>query len=163
MYNVNLENQLILVDIVDRMGDYVSLQPDIDESKVKAASIIAQNIDVQRVIGEANVQRAISPQDAADEALKELLIPAICYFTYSRLLKMFQGVMTDGGLVVEEEATNTDISKSVSNEHAAVAEVFLQRAVDYLKEEDQNDENVKEDLITPRIRVFGGKENRASN
>lgn len=163
MQDVNLENKLIIVDIADRMLDYVNLQPDIDETKVKSASIIAQRIDIQRVIGAANVQRAIDPQDESDENLKQLLIPTICYFTYARLLKMFQGTYTESGLTIDKEATDIEISKKVANETSSVAEAFLVDVVDFLEEENSDDENVDATKIHPNIRVFGGQENRGSN
>jgi hypothetical protein len=57
MYDSRLENNLILVDIVSTMGDYTSLQPDIDEAKVKAAENIAQSLDIKKVLGQVNLQR----------------------------------------------------------------------------------------------------------
>jgi hypothetical protein len=163
MYNVNLENQLIITNIVDTMIDYVSLQPDIDESKVKAACIVAQKIDIARVIGKANVARCIDPQTPADEELLDLVIPALCYFTYARLLKMFQGTFTDSGYIVEGEAVDKNMARSTGNEMSSIAEAFLLEVVAFLKLEDPNDEAVDKDKINPRIRVFGGKEIRASN
>lgn len=163
MYDAKLENQLIITNIVDTMVDYVSLQPDIDEAKVKAACIVAQKIDIDRVIGKVNVQRCISPETEADDELLDLIIPTLCYFTYARLLKMFPGTFTDSGYVVESEAVDTKTAKSLANEMSSIAEVFLTAVVEFLKEEDPNDEAVSDENINPRIRVFGGKERRASN
>ena len=163
MQNVNLENQLILVDIADAMLDYVGLQPDIDETKVKAAEIQAQKIDIQRLIGKANVQRCIEPLTAEDESLKELIIPPLCYFTYARLLRGFQGTFTESGYTNEELAENRNTAKSVANDQAAIAETFMQDVLEFLEAETPTDENVKSESVNPRIRTFGGKESRASN
>lgn len=162
MYNPILENQLIITGIVDAMQDYCSLQVDIDESKVKAAALIAQKVDIKRVIKEENLQRCIDPQTEVDYKLKDLVIPALCYFTYARCLKHFHGVMTDGGYVIEGEASSKDITKSIANDMIAVGEVFLQEVVDFLQAE-AGPVEVTQESMTPRIRVFGGEENRSSN
>ena len=161
MYNSGLENQLIVVDIADIMQDYVSLQPDIDEGKLKAAAIIAQKIDIQRLIGKDNVQRAIEPQDEADNNLKGLLIPPLAYYTYSRLLKGFQGTFTDGGFTTETEADNRNSAKSVANEMHSIGDVFMQEVSDFLKAESPEEE-IDKTKLAPNVRVFGGKESRES-
>lgn len=163
MHDVNLENQLIIVDIVDALQDYVSIQIDIDETKVKAAEIVAQKIDIQRVIGKANVQRCLDLNNQADEDLKALVVPVLCYFTYARCLKMFQGTFTDGGLVTNTEADDRNAAKSMAAEMSTIAETFLKEVTDFLEDETPNDEEVDAAKINPRIRTFGGVENRASN
>lgn len=164
MFDSNLENSLIIVDIVDVLGDYVSLQPDIDEQKVKAAEIVAQKIDITRLIGKVNVARCVDPASGSeDEKLKDLVVPALAYFTYSRLLKMFPGTFTDSGYIFDAEASNTSVTKSTSNQMSAIAEAFMDDVFDFLKAETSNDENVVKSNLTPRIRVFGGNENRSSN
>jgi len=170
MENPDLEAELILPDIARAMIDYVSIQPDIDSTKVRAASIVAQRIDIQRVIGAKNVERCIEkPQETEltgeDLKLRKLVIPALCYFTYSRLLKMFPGTFTDGGYTIDKDATDTGVTKSAANESAAIAESFLVDVVTFLEIEDGDvdDPAVNGDKINPRIRVFGGKEARASN
>lgn len=161
MFTAAQENNLIVVDIVDTMTQYVSLQPDVDETKVKASALVAQNIDIKRVIGETNLQRCIDGTDETDLALKELVIPALCYFTYARLLRMFSGVMTDSGYEVDVESTDRATAKEVMKEHQAIAEEYMLDVITFL--EDESDEDVDSTKLTPRIRPFGGKENRASN
>lgn len=163
MQNVKLTNQLIVSDIATTMLDYVSLQPDIDKTKIDAAAIVAQNIDIKRIIGKDNLLRCIAPTADADKELEELIIPTLCYFTYARLLKMFQGTFTDSGYIKEGEAIDINMAKSTAAQMSVIAESYLQEAVDFLKLENPNDENVSEENINPRIRSFGGKESRGSN
>lgn len=164
MNNVNLENNLISVDIVDLMQDYVSIQLDIDSTKIKAAANIAQTIDIYRLLGSANLERIKDPQNDADDALREAVIPAWCYYTYSRTLKMFNGTLTDSGYVISEDAERGIKQAGKDAEEAySVAEVFMNVAIDLLNAESEDDEDIDKDLLTPRIRVFGGEENRGSN
>lgn len=162
MYSSKLENQLIISDIADIMQDYVSIQLDIDNTKIKAAAIVAQNIDIKRVIGKDNLDRCIEPSTDDDKDLLELLIPPLCYFTYYRCLKMFQGTFTDSGYTTETEAEERNTAKSVANEIKSIAETFMLEVVEYLREEDPETE-VTTDNNHTRIRVFGGCEARGSN
>lgn len=163
MFNEKLENELIISDIVNVMGDYVAIQEDMDVGNVKAAEIIAQRVDLARVIGDDNVARCVGATEGADLNLKNLVVPALCYFTYSRLLKMFPGTFTESGYRIDPDVTDKGTAKSVANEHASLGEIFLRDVVDFLEIENPNDEDVDGDKIHPRIRVFGGKEFRASN
>lgn len=166
MENADLEATLILPNIARAMLDYVSLQPDIDETKVRAASIVAQRIDIQRVIGKENIERCVGLEVTGEDLkLKNLVIPALCYFTHSRLLKMFQGTFTDGGYTIDKDSTDRGVTKSAANESSAIAETFLKDVVEFLEIEDGpiDDPNVNGDKINPRIRSFGGREYRASN
>jgi hypothetical protein len=162
MYEANLENQLIVVDIVDVMSQYVSIQIDIDETKVKAAELVAQNVDIERIIGSTNLGRAINPSDTEDEELRELLIPPLCYYTYARCLRMFQGTFTDSGYTTSTETVERNSAKSVANEMRSIAETLMCKVVEFLKVEDPNTE-AQEKKIKPSVRVFGGKEFRGSN
>lgn len=155
------ENQLIIVDIVDVLQDHVSIQVDIDETKVKAAELVAQNVDIKRLIGKDNVDRCISPTTDADNSLKALLISPLCYYTYSRCLRMFQGTFTDSGYTTEVEAEDRNVAKSVANEMSSIADTFMDDVITFL--EDEKDDDVDRAKITPNIRIFGGEENRASN
>ena len=168
MYDSNLENSLIIVDIVNKMVDYVSVQPDLDESKAKSAEIVAQRLDLARLIGKDNVSRCVEvPQGTeltgADLELRNLVIPPLVYFTYARLLKMFQGTFTDSGFALEVGAEDRGNSKSAAAEMNSIAETFMEDVFDFLESEDPSDENVKPENITPRVRRFGGKESRSSN
>lgn len=166
MLDSTLENQLIIPDIADRMVDYVSIQIDIDERRVKAAAIIAQNIDIERIIGEDNLKRAISNENeeltGADLELRNLLIAPLCYYTYSRLLISFHGSYSDSGYENDELAAVRNEAKSVSKEMKSVGEAFMQKVIKFLEEEDPNTP-AEESKLTPRVRVFGGRECRGSN
>ena len=169
MYNPNNTKKLVIVNIARAMQDYCSIQPDIDETKMQAAELVAQNIDLVRLIGRENVERCIDPINLedppteADIALRELVIIALCYYTYSRLLKMFPGTMTDSGYVVEEGAASKAILGNTAAEYYTVAETFMKDVMEYLKLEAPATQSVKDENLTPNIRVFGGREHRASN
>tara|TARA_R110000803_G_scaffold110508_1_gene178897 strand:- start:369 stop:884 length:516 start_codon:yes stop_codon:yes gene_type:complete len=171
MYDINLENRLISSDIVDLMGDYVSMQMDIDSTKIKAAAMVAQKVDIGKIIGKVNLERVQGIDtgdesvDQADKDLYELLIAPWCYFTYSRALRMFQGAFTDSGFVIEEGAESRDAAKSVASEMASIGLDFMDEVIEFLELETPN---VKEEMDKVKqestgIRTFGGVENRASN
>lgn len=167
MFNPRLENELIVSDIVQTMLDYVPIQEDIDETKVKSAANIALKVDIKRIIKQDNLNRCIDPQTEEDENLLELVIPAYCWFTYARLLKHFQGVFTDGGFEIDEGATDKNTAKREASEASSVAEIFLTDVIEFLKTEEEangvSEGGVDETKMTPSIRVFGGREARASN
>lgn len=168
MYDVSLEDRLISSDIADLMQDYVSIQLDIDNTKIKAAALVAQEIDISRVITKANLDRVIAldvyDEDVvgADLELRNMLIAPWCYYTYSRCLTMFQGTFTDSGYAVEAEATDKDAAKAVANEMKSIGDSFMLLVTEFLETEDSS--TLADDRkLAPRIRVMGGKENRASN
>ncbi len=165
MYNVNLENSLISVDIVDLLQDYVAIQLDIDSTKIKAAAHVAQTADMVRVIGEDVLSRIQNPQNDADDALRALAIPAWCYYTYARCLKMFNGTLTDSGYIISEDAERgLKEVKKASEQAYSIAEVYMKVFVEAIDNETPSEEdNIDQGLLTPRIRVFGGEENRSSN
>lgn len=152
-----LEGRLIIDDIVSTMGDYISLQQDIDPNKLKSAELVSQDIDLKRRINKDNLERVENPQTPEDEELKALIIPALCFYTYARALKMFQGVLTDGGYTLDQDAESIEAAKSVSNDHYATAETYMASVLDFLEDERTPIPEVKN---TPQIRVFGGKEIR---
>lgn len=166
MYNSNLENKLISPDIRDLMSDYVSMQLDIDDTKIKAAALVAQELDIARVVQRVNLDRVIGldeeTADPQDWELRELIIAPWCYYTYARCLLMFQGTFTDSGFAVESEAEARNAAKSVSNEMKSIGDTFLQKVIDFLQEEAPSSD-VSNDKLSTRVRVFGGQENRASN
>ena len=167
MYTSDLENKLIFPDIADQMQQYVSIQQDIDDTKVKAASLIAQSIDIERVIGEDNLSRVVISEDnptieGEDLKLKQLLVAPLCYYTYSRLLISFHGSYTDSGYENDQLAAQRNEAKSVSKEMKGVAESFMVKVIDFLEKENPS-EQIDSKKLTPRIRVFGGKETRSSN
>ena len=143
MYNSNLENSLISPDIVDILHDYVSIQLDMDSTRIKAAANIAQTIDISRVIGVDNLERVKDPQNAADDALRYLVIPAWAYYTYARMLKMFNGSLTDSGYIVSEDAERgAKIAAKDSEQAYSVAEVYMNIALDTLDAESTEDVDI---------------------
>lgn len=169
MYNPNNTKKLVIVDIARTMLDFCSIQPDIDETKMQAAELVAQNIDLARLIGKENVERCIdpvsleTPPSESDIELRELVIVPLCYYTYSRLLKMFPGTMTDSGYVVEEGAASKALLGNTAAEYYTVAETFMKDTIEFLKLENPATEKVIKTNLTPNIRTFGGNEHRASN
>jgi len=160
MFNSSNENNLIVTDIVDVMQDYCSIQLDIDSTRAKAAQLVAQNIDLKRLVGKDTLDRCIDPQTDADNELVELIIPPLCYYTYSRVLRLFQGNLTDSGFVVETDAESRDASRTQANEIYSIAEVYMQEVIAFLDAETPNDK-IDQDKMTPSIRVFGGGESRS--
>lgn len=156
------EGKLVFHDVVGYMSDYTSLQPDIDEDKLKSALLVAQTLEVKPRIGAEALERCVNPASEADEALRELLIPPLCYYTYHRCLTMFQGVLTDGGFATDAEATSLEAAKSVANQMYSIGECFMEEVIAFLEEESPN-EGIEDTRKAPQIRVFGGEENRASN
>jgi hypothetical protein len=174
-YGIN-ENALILPEIADALRDYCSIQYDIDEGKCKAAELIAQNIDIKRIIGADNLKRCIIDptgiivQTTADKELTALIIPPLCYYTYSRLLLMFHTTFTDSGLVsaTDDGAEARNAAKSMAKEVKSVAESFMLDVIEFLEEEadedpTKNTNDIKSENLSPKIRSFGGRENRGSN
>jgi hypothetical protein len=168
MYNASLENRLISSDIADIMGDYVSIQMDIDNAKIKAASLVAQEIDITRVITKVNLDRVVgldindSTIPEQDLALRELILAPWCYYTYARCLTMFQGTFTDSGYAVETEALGVNAAKSVSAEMKSIGDTFMLLVTEFLEKENPNTD-ADDRKLSSRIRTFGGRENRSSN
>ena len=160
MFNSGFENNLLVHDVISVLGDFVSLQPDLDETKVKAASKVAQEIDIERIIGEDSMLRAITPQTPEDEKLRKLVLNAWAYYTYGRLLLMYQGVLTDGGFVTEVDKEATGIAKSTANHHFSIAEAYMAKVITFLDKEKPT-ELIDQTKLTPRIRTFGGNEYRS--
>jgi hypothetical protein len=165
MNSIDLENSLILPDICDLMQDRLSIQLDIDQTRVKAAAHIAQTVDLARVIGKANVERCINPATTADETLRDLIVPSWIFYTHARMLKMFNGTLTDSGYVVSEDVERgAKQAAKDADESYSVAEVYLESAMDFLDAETPTTtDDIDRTTLTPKIRVFGGQENRGSN
>ena len=160
MYTGLNENQLILPNIVDALHDYCSIQLDIDETKCKSAELLAQNIDIKRE----------NEMTDLDKQLKALVIPALCWYTYSRLLLLFHTTFTDSGLVSAQDdgAEARNAAKSLSKECKGVAESMMLDVIEFLEEEADEDPTIDktkfdQEKLTPRIRTFGGVEWRGSN
>lgn len=145
------------------MLDYTSIQADIDELLLKSSLLVAQGLDLKKKIGKENLERCIDPQTEEDEDFRESIIPALCYYTYSRCLKMYQGVMTNGGYLVEGEAAGRNAAKAVANEAYSIAEAFISDVLEDLEGDEVNSKTVPTDQKSNKVRVFGGNEFRASN
>ncbi len=141
MVGIDQENELIVVDIVEALLDHCSIQPDIDSLRVKAAALVAQRVDLKKVMGEENIERCVNPDSDSDEKLKELVIPALCYYTYARLLKMFPGVFTESGYVVGELAASSKVTQGVASEITSIAEVFMTDVLDHLQDVDTDSDD----------------------
>jgi hypothetical protein len=165
MFDAVRENNLIVIDPVDTMLDYTSLQPDIDSTKIKAAWSIAQDIDVTRVVGKKYVDIAKDPINDIEDGVKDLMIKALCYYTYHRCLTMFQGTLTDSGYMQDEGTADRNSAKSVANEVKSVGDEYMADLITYISDNFPKEENENEmkEKLQPRIRVFGGKEMRGSN
>jgi len=165
MNDTTLDAKLIVIDIVPVMVDYCSTQPDLDAGKAQSAELVAQKLDLKKLIGQTNVERCYETglSAGADTNLRALVIPALAYFTYGRLLRMFQGTFTDSGFALEVGAEDRGNSKSQANEMFSIAETFMDDVFDFLDAEDPDDEDVKPENKTSRISRFGGKEDRSSN
>lgn len=168
MYNPDNTKQLIVVDIAQTMIDYTSIQCDIDSTKIQTAELIAQKVDLKRLIGKANVDRCIDPVNrtgtipSSDTELRALILPALAFFTYSRLLRLFPGTFTDAGYIIDKEASDKGVTTNVSNEYSAIAETFMEDVFTFLQAETPDDKQVNKENLTPSIRVFGGNEFRGN-
>ncbi|AGH56722.1 structural protein [Cellulophaga phage phi19:2] len=166
MYKAVTENQLIISDIASVMSDYTSIQIDIDERKVKAAALVAQRIDIKRLVNQSVLDRLIDvgqEYSDTDQQLLELIIPPLCYYTYYRCLLMFQGTFTDSGYVYESEAESRNAAKSVANQMKSIGDDFMLEVEKFLNaEKPSSDDNISR-KVSSNVRVFGGEEFRGNN
>ncbi len=161
MYSIDLENSLISPDIVNLMSERCSVQLDMDQTKIKSAAIVAQDIDLGQVLSSDQIERARNPQNEEDDKLLELLLPAWCFFTYSRCLALNIGSFTDSGFVIESEVlASEEILFKTQKEAISIATVYMDKVIDFLELETPSLDLPE---VTSRIRVMGGQENRASN
>lgn len=162
MYNSQNELSLLLPDIADRMADYVGIQLDVDDTRVKAACLVAQDLDISFVITDANWNRCFDEVDGGtnadySEALYDLIIPVVCFFTYSRLVAMMQGNYTDSGMSVEEGALSINEAKAAAKQYRAIGEAYLGKVVKWLEAENSSTEATMEKSVL-RVRSYGGQE-----
>lgn len=162
MYNSSNEVKLLLPDISDRLIDYVGIQPDIDDTRVKAACLVAQDLDVKKPLGSDNWDKCYEDTNGNEDVeydsdLFDLIVPALCFFTYARLLNMMQLNVTNGGAMVEEEALSIGEVRAASKQYRAIGEAYLQEAVEYLQDDDPDTEATMDKSVL-RVRSFGGRE-----
>jgi hypothetical protein len=162
MYNQENELALLLPDIADRLSDYVGIQLDVEDTRIKAASLVAQDLDIKFVITDDNFNRCFEEIDGEtnddyDKDLFKLIVPTLCFFTYARVVSMMQGSYTDSGMSVEEGALSINEAKSASKQYRSIGESYLEKVVEWLEDEDSSTEATMDKSVL-RIRSFGGQE-----
>jgi len=157
MYNPDNELALLLPDIADRITDYCGIQLDVDDTRIKAASLVAQDLDIKFVITDVNWNRCFEDDAEYSEELFNLVVPTLCFLTYSRLVAMMQGNYTDSGMSVEEGAISINEAKSASKQYRAIGESYLGKVVEWLEEENSSTEATMQKSVQ-RVRSFGGQE-----
>lgn len=165
MYNPENELALLLPDIADRLTDYVGIQLDVEDTRVKAACLVAQDLDIKFVITDDNWDRCFEDTNENDnveysEDLYNLVVPTLCFFTYARLVSMMQGSYSDSGMTVEEGALSINEAKSASKQYRAIGESYLAKVVEWLEDEDSTTEATMDKSIL-RVRSFGGQERQS--
>ena len=157
MYNPQNELKLLLPDIADRLTDYAGIQLDVDDTRIKSACLVAQDLDVKSTITEDNWNRCFSEDNSYSEELFDLVIPALCFFTYARIVSMMQGSYTDSGMTVEEGAISINEAKSAAKQYRAIGESYLGKVVTWLEDENGSTEATMDNSVR-RVRSFGGEE-----
>lgn len=161
MYSANLENGLIIVDILDTMRTLTSIQYDMDDQVLKAAQKIVIDLELKKYISKENILRCVDQDEYnvsdADLALKELITPPLCHFTYARLLTSFQGSISDSGYMTEEEAKSRNEAKNAATEARFLGSEYMKLVVEFLEEENPTTEEVENPTNTL---IFGGSEGR---
>lgn len=162
MYDIKLEDQLLFPDIGDRLSDYVGIQLDADDTRIKSACLMAQNLDIKRIIGKEYWDKCFEGNEEFNEEFFDIVTPALMYYTYARLIKLFQGNYTDSGYSIEGEVESLQATRTASKDYMAIAEVYMQEVISFIEGEKKELQIQPEEFIQ-RVRSFGGKENRASN
>ena len=162
MYNSNLENELIIYDIENVLQDFCPIQFDIDGRKLKASQKLAIDLELTKFISKADIDRCIEQDEDtasdADKNLLQLIVPALCHFTYEKVLTYFQGSLYEAGYSTENENTaSRSEAKNAASQANAFGNQYMTLVVDFLKTENQNTEATKESK-RPSVSAIGGKE-----
>lgn len=162
MYKDSIEDKLIDPDVALLMQLRISIQLDIDDTKVKAAALVAQEIDLEEAVGEDVIERVVNYDDEieADVKLRNKVIDTWLYFTHYRCLTMFNGSFTDSGYVIETDADTNDSALRQANTIRAIADRYLKKLIEFLDEEGVDNKDIDETKIAKGIRTMGGEENR---
>ena len=162
MYNVQLENELIIFDIRDTLASVCSVQYDMDDNKLKSAQKLAIDMDLTEIIGEANVSRCVDQADdasQADQDLLKLIIAPLCHYTYKWSLDYFQGTLTDSGFSVVDKAEAIEEAEKAAVKAEYVGSKYMNKVIAFLEAEDAS--TLADIDNVPKVsQVFGGTEGR---
>jgi hypothetical protein len=134
MYNSNSDEKLISVDIVEIMHEKCSVQMDIGEDRIKASALIAQDLDLGSVMTDDQISRSRDPDGEKDNALRDLVIPAWCFYTYARCIALNIGSFTESGYVVDKDAKDMEILEKTEKSIVSIAHRYLDKVNEFLKE-----------------------------
>tara|TARA_R110002051_G_scaffold27590_1_gene66215 strand:- start:447 stop:950 length:504 start_codon:yes stop_codon:yes gene_type:complete len=167
MYSSNLENELIIWDIENVLQDFVPIQYDIDSKKIKASQKLAIDLELTKFISKTDIARVVDmDEDSASDADKELLqliTPALCHFTYEKVLTYFQGSVYDAGYSTENENTASRAeAKNAAAQANSFGNQYMMAVIDFLKAENPNTDATKENK-RPSVETFGGGEHWGTN
>lgn len=167
MNNLGRESLLIFPDIADIMHDYVPIQLDIDTTKIKAAALLTQRLDLFRLIGQKWMDCVTIPFECvgdvdaleSDDArmVRQLLEAPYVYYTYSRLILLYNHAFTESGAVLEEEAIDFNEAKKISNHWKSVAESLMEDVLHYIQCLDEPDKKICPSERVPGVIVIGGE------
>lgn len=158
MYNPNLESKLIVINIEDIMQDFVSIQFDMDGTKLRAAQKLAIDLELTDHMTQANIDRCIDQADDASEAdvnLINLVVPALCHYTHMYLLKYFQGTQYDSGFGTDEKVASRTEANNASSLAQTFGNKYMEKVVAFLEAE--TPARVAPTRI-PNVSTFGGEE-----
>lgn len=160
MYNSNLENELIIIDIADAMQDHVPIQFDIDDQKLKSAQKIAIDIELTNYMSRADIDRCIGQDENSSEADKnlfKLIVAPLCHFTYNKCLEYFQGHLSESGYTVEELGQSRAEAKNAASLALAIGNSYMDKVVEFLEAENPQTEAKKDGYENP-VKCFGGEQ-----
>ena len=159
MFDSNLENELIVRNIADVLIDYIPVQLDIDDPKLKRSQKLAIDMNLTQFMSKENILRCIDQDEDSSEADKNLLklvVPPLCHFTYMWLLKYNQGSIYESGYAVEPGAASPEEAKNAYSLAESIGKQYMSDVVEFLEKENPNTKSEKEER--PRVRTFGGDE-----
>ena len=167
MYNSNLENELIILNIENVLQDFVPIQYDIDSKKLKASQKLAIDLELTKFISKTDIARVVDmDEDSASDADKELLrliVPSLCHFTYEKILTYFQGSLYEAGYSTENENTaSRSEAKNAAVQANSFGNQYMIAVVEFLKTENPNTDATKENK-SPNVKTFGGQEHWGTN
>lgn len=167
MQNLTREQLLVFPDIADIMHDYVPIQYDITTEKVKAAALLTQRVDLFRLIGQKWLDCVTIPFEHGDDdsvlesddvrMVRQLLEAPYVFYTYSRLVLLYNHSFTESGTVLEEGAIDFNESKKISNHWKSVADTLMEDVLVFIKEMRDNDKDIHPNEVSSGVIVIGGE------